>query len=183
MRSSSPDTSKSTPGSPGEASSGEVSSRSGWTLEGPSDPSELVATAAAIVAGVFVALMIRINATLGEHVGVLEGSFVVHLVGTGFAALLVLPRWRPSLPRSLRETPGYLFLGGVLGVLIVMLANVVVPHLGVALSLCLAVAANLGFSTVADHFGWFGLPAFPVSARRLLGLALVIAGVLLVAYG
>jgi transporter family-2 protein len=45
------------------------------------------------------------------------------------------------------------------------------------------VAANLTFSTVADHFGWFGLPVFPVTARRLVGLALTLLGVLLVAYG
>ncbi|NBC86994.1 MAG: hypothetical protein GVY25_12465 [Bacteroidetes bacterium] len=142
----------------------------------PGDPDVLLAGGASITAGVFVALMIRLNATLGEHIGVLEGSFVVHLVGTVFAALIVLPRRQPVVPGRLRR-------GGVLGVAIVMVANIVVPVLGVALTLCLSVAANLSFSTVSDHFGWFGLPQFRVSRRRLFGLALVVLGVVLVAYG
>ncbi|PEN12592.1 hypothetical protein CRI94_13825 [Longibacter salinarum] len=149
----------------------------------PADPDVMLAGVASVIAGVFVALMIRLNATLGEHVGVLESSFLVHLVGTVFAALLVLPRSGPLLPSRLRSAPRYTFLGGVLGVAIVMLANIVVPVLGVALTLCLSVAANLGFSTISDHFGWFGLPQFPVSKQRLLGLALVILGVVLVAFG
>jgi len=82
-----------------------------------------------------------------------------------------------------RDAPGYAFAGGALGVVIVMLANVVVPVLGVALTLSLSVAANLSFSTLSDHFGWFGLPAFRVSTRRVLGLLLVLVGVLLVAFG
>lgn len=149
----------------------------------PGDPDVLLAAGASIIAGVFVALMIRLNATLGEHIGVLEGSFIVHLVGTLFAALIVLPRRESVVPERLRRAPRYTFLGGVLGVAIVMIANIVVPVLGVALTLCLSVAANLSFSTVSDHFGWFGLPQFRVSRRRLFGLALVVLGVVLVAYG
>lgn len=149
----------------------------------PSASDEVLAVLAALLAGVFVALMIRLNATLGEHVGVLEGSFVVHLVGTAFATLLLLPRGRTLLSSGVKDAPRYTFIGGVLGVAIVMLANVVVPVLGVALTLSLSVAANLAFSTVSDHFGWFGLPVFRVTGRRLLGLALVVAGVLLVAFG
>jgi len=149
----------------------------------PTDPEQIVAVAVSIVAGVFIATMVRLNATLGEHIGPLESSFVVHAVGTGFATLLILPRMGAERLRDLRRTPAVLFGGGVLGVTLVMLANIVVPHLGVALTLCVSVAANLAFSTLADHFGWFGLPVFPVSPRRVLGLVLVVTGVVLVAYG
>jgi transporter family-2 protein len=153
------------------------------SLRVPTDPEQIVAVAVSIVAGIFIATMVRLNATLGEHVGPLESSFVVHAVGTAFATLLILPRMGVERLRSMRSTPLKLFIGGVLGVTLVMVANIVVPILGVALTLCVSVAANLAFSTVADHFGLFGLPVFPVSARRILGLVLVVAGVVLVAYG
>jgi bacterial/archaeal transporter family-2 protein len=148
----------------------------------PVHSDDVLAAVAAVVAGVFVAVMIRLNATLGEHIGVLESSFVVHLVGTGFAAGLVLWRHNALLGPKARGAPAYTYFGGVLGVAIVMLANIVVPVLGVALTLSLSVAANLTFSTLSDHFGWFGLPQFRVSAQRLIGLALVLAGVLMVAF-
>lgn len=153
------------------------------TVDVPTDPDAVLAVVASVVAGAFVAIMIRLNATLGAHVGVLEGSFVVHLVGTAFSTLLVVPRVSWERIGRLRQTPWTLFGGGALGVFIVLLANVVVPHLGVALTLCVSVAANLTFSTVADHFGWFGLPVFRVTVRRVVGLALVIGGTLLVAFG
>jgi transporter family-2 protein len=152
-------------------------------IDVPTDREQILAVAASVVAGAFVAIMIRLNATLGEHIGVLESSFIVHLVGTAFSTLLVVPRFGWKRVRNLRATPARLFVGGALGVFIVLLANVVVPVLGIALTLSLSVAANLTFSTVADHFGWFGLPVFPVTARRLVGLALTLLGVLLVAYG
>jgi transporter family-2 protein len=170
-----PASSSESPGSP--------TSRSQPSVNLPTDPDEILAVAASVVAGAFVALMIRLNATLGEHVGVLEGSFVVHLVGTVFSTLLVVPRFQWTRVQRLRSAPARLFVGGALGVFIVLLANVVVPVLGVALTLSLSVTANLTFSTVADHFGWFGLPVFPVTPRRLLGLALTVLGVLLVAFG
>lgn len=159
------------------------SDRSPTTVDVPTDSDTVLAIVASVVAGTFVALMIRLNATLGAHVGVLEGSFVVHLVGTVFSTLLVVPRATWDRVGRLRRTPWTLFVGGALGVFIVLLANVVVPHLGVALTLCVSVAANLTFSTVADHFGWFGLPVFRVTARRVVGLVLVVGGTLLVAFG
>jgi len=147
-----------------------------------SDASTWIAVLASLGAGLLVALMIQLNATLGVHIGVLESSFVVHAIGMGFATLLILGRL-PRLKRRIQEPSGILFFGGVLGVFIVLLANVVTPLLGVALTLCLSVAANLLFSTVADHFGWFGLPVIPASRQRVLGLALALIGVALVAFG
>lgn len=159
------------------------SSSSPASVRRPTDPEQIVAVGVSIVAGLFIATMVRLNATLGEYVGPLESSFVVHAVGTALATLLILPRVSVKRLRAIQSTPRKLFVGGVLGVTLVMVANIVVPHLGVALTLCVSVAANLAFSTVADHFGLFGLPVFPVSSRRLLGLVLVVTGVVLVAYG
>lgn len=148
----------------------------------PIQSDDVLAVCTSVVAGVFVAVMIRLNATLGEHVGVLESSFVVHLVGTVFAAGIVLWRRQRLLGPAARNAPAYTYFGGVLGVALVMLANIVVPVLGIALTLSLSVAANLSFSTLSDHFGWFGLPRFRISTQRIVGLALVITGVLLVAF-
>ena len=141
------------------------------------------AVLASIIGGFVLAFAVRINATLGEYVGVLEGSFVVHLVGTGFALLLAAPWLNRSFWQSVRNGPHYELGGGIIGVLMVLLANVTVPHLGVALAVSLFVAADLFFSSVSDHFGWLGLPRIRISRRRVLGLVLVLAGVLLVRFG
>lgn len=135
------------------------------------------------MAGVLLGFLVRINATLGEYIGVLEATFIVHLIGTVFAFLLVGLRLRRPFWRALRHGPRYELSGGVIGVVMVLLANLVVPHLGVALAVSLFVAADLFFSSVSDHFGGLGLPTIRISSRRVVGLVLVLLGVLLIRWG
>jgi transporter family-2 protein len=74
-------------------------------------------------------------------------------------------------------------MGGVIGVVIVLLANLTVPQLGVALAVSLFIAADLFVSSLSDHFGWLGLRRIRVSPQRIIGLLIVLAGVLLVRFG
>lgn len=141
------------------------------------------AIGASVLAGILVAFLVRINATLGEHVGVLEATFIIHVVGTAFALLLVGVRLTPSFWGKLRRRPAYELSGGAIGVVMVLLANITVPPLGVALAVGLFVAADLFFASVSDHFGWLGLPRVPITRRRIVGLVLVLAGVVLLRWG
>ena len=49
---------------------------------------------ASLGAGILLALMMQLNASLGEAVGPLESSFVVHVIGTAFAFLLIFKKIR-----------------------------------------------------------------------------------------
>jgi len=141
------------------------------------------AVAVSAAAGVLVGVLVRINATLGTQIGTLEATFVIHGIGTGFALLLVLPWLRRSFWRRLAAAPSYEWTGGVLSVAMVLLANLVVPVLGMALAVSLFIAADLVFSSVTDRFGWLGLPQVALSGQRILGLVLVLVGVLLIHWG
>lgn len=136
-----------------------------------------------IASGVLVGFAVRLNATLGEYVGALESSFIVHLTGTAFALLLV--SWRLNRPfwTMLRRGPKRELMGGVIGVVIVLLANLAVPQLGVALAVSLFITADLFVSSLSDHFGWLGLRQIRVSPQRIIGLLVVLTGVLLVRFG
>ncbi|ARA92833.1 hypothetical protein AWN76_006410 [Rhodothermaceae bacterium RA] len=134
-------------------------------------------------AGVLLAFAIRVNATLGAYVGPLGSTFVVHLVGTVFALALLVRRLDRTFRQVLRHRPRYELTGGLFGVVMVLVANLVVPHLGMALSVGIFVASDLLCSTLSDHAGWFGFRRIPLSRRRVLGLVLAVAGVLLVRWG
>lgn len=142
-----------------------------------------LAVAVSCGAGVLLGLLVRINATLGEHLGIFEATFVIHLVGTVFAVLLLTRRLGRPFLRQLRRAPRYELAGGLFGVAMVALANLVVPPLGVALAVSLFITADLLASSAADHVGLFGLRRLPLTGRRLLGLLLVVAGVLLIRWG
>ncbi|OGQ21540.1 MAG: hypothetical protein A3I05_03300 [Deltaproteobacteria bacterium RIFCSPLOWO2_02_FULL_44_10] len=131
----------------------------------------------AILGGILVAILIRLNAALGERVGILESSFVVHLIGTIFALPFLFGKFSSFSFSRLKQFPPHLFFGGMYGILIVLSSNYLVSHIGMALTVGIFLASNLIFGTLADHFGVFGLPVFPCDRRRVFGLALSALGV------
>lgn len=150
-------------------------------------PDVLLSVGVSLGSGALVAIMVQLNATLGVHIGVLGSSWVVHVVGTLFAALLWTLRAAldPARPRSIDwgAVPWYAWTGGVLGVGIVALANAVVPALGLALTLSVVIATSLTVSALADHFGWFGLPVQPMTFRTAMGILFIVGGVVCVTLG
>ena len=141
------------------------------------------AVGVSVAAGLMLSAIVRVNATLGTQIGELEATFVVHLVGTGFALLVAAPWLGPRFWTQLGERSWIELSGGVISVGMVLVANYVVPVLGTALAVSLFVAGDLLFSTVSDQSGWMDVIRIRVSPRRLLGILLAFAGVLLIHWG
>jgi transporter family-2 protein len=54
------------------------------------------------------------------------------------------------------------------------------PRLGAALMLAASIVGQLGAALIIDHYGFFGGEVIQVSAMRLVGVALLVAGVILI---
>lgn len=143
----------------------------------------LISILVSVVAGLMLSVIVRVNATLGTRIGEVEATFVVHLIGTVFALLVVVPWLGGPFWTTLSRRPWIEYSGGVLSVVMVLIANLTVPHLGTALAVSLFVAGDLFFSTVSDHVGWMNLVHIQISPRRVLGLLLAFTGVLLIHWG
>jgi len=120
-----------------------------------------------------------VNARLSDHVGSLQGALVNHAVGLLLAAVLVLLGLGGGAVRLGGIDPVYLS-GGILGVLVVAISNYAVRHAGAALFAVLVLAFQLIGSALIDHYGWLGQSPIALSWSRLVGLALLIAGGILV---
>jgi bacterial/archaeal transporter family-2 protein len=55
-----------------------------------------------------------------------------------------------------------------------------VPQIGAATFIALVITGQMLASITFDHFGWLGLTQRPVDPARLIGVALLIGGVLLI---
>jgi len=146
-------------------------------------PSTLPSVFASVAAGVLLGILVRVNATLGTHVGELSATFAVHGVGTVFAALLVARRFDRSFWNRLSTAPAIDWTGGLWSVMMVWVATLVVPQLGTALAVSLFIAADLLFSALSDRFGLLDLPTVHLSWQRIAGVLLAIVGVLLIRFG
>ena len=101
-----------------------------------------------------------------------------------FSALLVcLGAWffadRSSLLAPLRTEPKYMLLGGAIGAFITYTVIKSMESLGPARAVMLIVVAQLLVAYVIELFGWFGVEKQPLEIRKLLGMGLAIAGIVI----
>ena len=70
--------------------------------------------------------------------------------------------------------------GGMIGAFSVISAIILAPKLGAAGLISLLVAGQLCASVALDHFGKLGFTEHPINTARIMGVALIIGGVILV---
>lgn len=140
-------------------------------------PQKLSAILASIVAGFLLAIIIQFNSGLGQFIGVVESTFVAHLAGAILGLLILAVRLPRDILQKCKTTPKYLYIGGVLGVVITIIANTATAQLGILLYSALIITFDLFASTVVDHFGLFGLHRFPITLQRIAGLCISLIGI------
>jgi len=77
--------------------------------------------------------------------------------------------------------PLYIFIGGAIAGVGFNVANIILfSKLGASITTLVTVAGQMIVGILIDHFGWFGVPANPVSITRTLGIAIMIFAISLV---
>lgn len=132
------------------------------------------------VAGGLIAAQAPINAGLGKATGSMAAALVSFLIGTvALAAVVVLSGKAGGLTNSF-DVSWYYLLGGLLGALYVLNALVAVSAIGAGGVAAATVFGQLTASVVIDRLGLFGLDQVALSPERILGVALLLAGTVLV---
>jgi bacterial/archaeal transporter family-2 protein len=136
----------------------------------------------ALIAGALMPLQAGINSQLARWVGhAVVAALVSFAVGTAalFAYAVAL---REPLPEwaVLRQSPWWVWIGGLFGAFFVAAAAAYAPRLGAATFISVTVAGQMFVSLVLDHYGLIGFAGRPATPLRLVGAALLVAGVVLI---
>jgi bacterial/archaeal transporter family-2 protein len=144
--------------------------------------SKELAVLATVAAGGIVAAQAPVNNVLSKKVGTFGAVSVNFLVGT--AAVLVITF---AFAGGMQSTDGaespewyYWLFGGFAGVAIVVTTLVTVRELGAGGLTAATIAGQLTLSVVMDRLGVFGLEERAITWDKLLGIALLAAGTVLV---
>jgi len=130
----------------------------------------------AAISGIAMAIQGTINSSLSQKTSLLSATLVVHIIGT-FVALVVVLAWRaPLLKYHWISVPWYLYLGGILSVLIIGLVAISIPRVGVCNATTAIIIGQVSMAALIDHFGWFGLSRLPWNPSQLIGIVLFAAG-------
>jgi transporter family-2 protein len=139
----------------------------------------------AVIAGAVVPFQSAINANLGRGLGHPLWATLASLLVSILVLLPLMLAMRVPLPSMafISKAPLWMWAGGAFGVCFISLALVLLPKLGASGFMALALAGQVVASLVLDHFGWFGLVQRHVSLPRVLGVAMLMAGVVLIQFG
>ena len=136
-----------------------------------------LAVALAVAAGLAGAVQAAVMGELGGRVGAfpaLAFSGVVSLV-LGLVLLLLARQSLGGLADVARQ-PVWLWTGGALSVLIILAITVASPRIGLAATIGIMIAFNLGVAALIDRFGWFGFDQIAITRTRAAGLVLLGVG-------
>jgi transporter family-2 protein len=138
--------------------------------------------AVVFLAGGLIATQAGVNSHLARASGhpVLAAT-ISFLVGT--AALLICSigvRGSWAGVAAVIQAPWWVWTGGLLGAVFVVTTAWLAPTLGAATLLSVAIAGQMTFALVLDHYGVLGFPQRSMSPGRAVGGLLLLIGVVMI---
>ncbi|GIP26808.1 membrane protein [Paenibacillus sp. J23TS9] len=135
----------------------------------------------AFLGGAFITLQGVANARISQGIGTWQAAALTQF--TGFiAALIVMLIMRDFKRQGFKKVkPLYLSAGAYAAVII--FSNVTaIQHIGVTLTVALVIIAQLALTFLMDHYGWFGLQKKRMGLPQFFGIAMMIAGVVILKF-
>jgi bacterial/archaeal transporter family-2 protein len=136
----------------------------------------------AVIAGVVLPVQTAVNNKMAVAVGSpILGALVSFAVGTLSILVYSIASGEPlsSLPSS-KDAPAIAWIGGLLGAFFVTATIILLPRIGVAMTISLIVAGQMITALIMDHFGLLGVEVRSMSLLRVIGVLLISLGVVLI---
>lgn len=142
--------------------------------------SKELALAATVAAGGLVAVQAPMNATLAKSIGNF-GSGMVNMAVGAVAMVVVVFLLAGGLQTDGEPVPWYVWVfGGLAGAAYVTTALASIPALGAGGVTAATIAGQLTLSVIVDRAGILGLDERAITREKLIGIALLAAGTLLI---
>lgn len=126
--------------------------------------------------GIAVAIQAQMMGQLDRGMGTLESVFINYGSGGLLIGLVILFLRGGNL--SVATTlPGYLFLVGLVGLVIVGSIGYSVPRIGMVAAFTVMIAVQFIVAALIDHFALLGAEVRPISISRLTGIGVILLGV------
>jgi transporter family-2 protein len=132
------------------------------------------------VVGGCIALQAPINAGLGKSTGSFAAATVSFAVGTLLLGAIVVLSGKSGGIGEVSHVEWYYLLGGALGAAYVFSALVLVSQIGAGAVAAATVTGQLTTSVLLDRIGFLGLDQEPLTASRVGGVGLLLAGTYLI---
>lgn len=130
----------------------------------------------AVLNGILLAIMIFLNSVLSKKIGLYNSTLIHHIFG--FILILLISIIRKNKLPKFNQIPIFLFIPGILSVLVIFLNSICSSKIGITLTAGMGLFGQLVISTLIDHFGLFGMPVMKLRKENILSFSLIIAGLI-----
>ena len=135
----------------------------------------------AALIGIFLSVQTGVNMQLQQHWALSAAPAALASLSIGaLTTLAYILLTRTPIPPLPGQTSLWHWTGGVLGSYTVIAMILLAPRLGVGTLTAVVLAAQLGAALVLDHYGLIGFTVRDFTWQRLAGLALMVAGVVMI---
>ena len=133
----------------------------------------------AAAAGALIPIMAILNARLGQVLGSpLHAPVVLFVIGLVIVLAMAVLWSKSGIDLGkLREAHPADLVGGAIVAFYVVSATILAPKIGVGNFIVFAVSAQVISSAAIDHYGMFGAAVRPLTAVKIGGILLLIAGI------
>lgn len=128
-------------------------------------------------AGIGIPILAALNARLGANIGSPAAAGAVLFIVAFLCAATTAAITGLEPLRALPEQPKHLFLAGILVAFYVLTITYIAPTFGIGNAVFFVLLGQLVSAAAIDHFGLFGAQITPVTGLRMLGIAVMGAGV------
>ena len=131
-----------------------------------------------ILAGAMMSIQGVFNSRVTEKVGINETNIIVQ--GTAFvAALIAFFIWGKGNLKNIGSVNKLYLLGGIIGVVITFSVIKGISSLGTTVAVSSILIAQLLTAAMIDFFGLFGAQHQKFGLNEIIGLAIMIAGIVI----
>lgn len=118
----------------------------------------------AILGGVLTTLSMIVSSALGKKIGLIQSTIIHYIGGLIGGVFILIGMGSASAPSiiDLSKMPLYIFLGGIMGVIVVYISNIVIPKIPVVYSTLLMFSGQMICAIIIDTIiiGEFSLKSF-----------------------
>lgn len=149
----------------------------------------LILLAAAFCIGIAMSAQAAVNSQLAHSIGANSVMAALISFSCGTVVLFTMALAKGGVAgfgatlAALPSQPAWKFLGGFLGAAFVFGTVFLAPRIGLLTLVVLVIAGQLLSSIAIDHFGLINMATRKVSAVRLSGALIVVAGVTVTVFG
>lgn len=128
----------------------------------------------AMLGGVLTTLSMIVSSALGKKIGLIQSTIIHYIGGLIGGVFILIGMGSASAPSiiDLSKMPLYTLLGGIMGVIVVYISNIVIPKIPVVYSTLLMFSGQMICAIIIDTIiiGEFSL-------KKLLGAIIVVLGI------